>query len=50
MINDDRFILHTLDYWEFGRDQTGDMFKLDNIDEIIAMSKNLDPIYLVIFF
>ncbi|RXG59651.1 Cap-specific mRNA (nucleoside-2'-O-)-methyltransferase 2 [Armadillidium vulgare] len=34
-IADDRFILHTLDNWCFGNDETGNLMTLDYLDELI---------------
>ena len=34
MINDDRFILGCLDNWEFGPDNTGDIMKMTNLDQL----------------
>jgi cap2 methyltransferase len=35
MINDDRFILHTLDNWHFGLDDTGNLMDKDNLRYLI---------------
>lgn len=34
LLNDDRFIRHTLDHWIFSEDQTGNIIDLNNIDYI----------------
>lgn len=39
MINDDRFILHTLEHWYFGGDNTGNLMKLKNLDDFIEWEK-----------
>ena len=35
MINDDRFILNTLEHWDFGADDTGDLMDPKNIKRLI---------------
>lgn len=35
VINDDRIIMHTLDHWEFGPDNTGNIFNVDLVEDLI---------------
>ena len=39
MINDDRLIFHTLDHWDFGPSDTGDILDRDNRVEMVANIK-----------
>lgn len=47
MINDDRFILGCLDNWEFGPDNTGDIMKMTNLDQLKERCQDLGDINLV---
>lgn len=47
MINDDRFILHTLDHWKFGHDYTGNLMDVENLKYLAQESKKLGPILMV---
>lgn len=40
MIDDDRFIRHTLTHWYFGADNTGNIMDLQNLDALIKRSKS----------
>ncbi|XP_043674264.1 cap-specific mRNA (nucleoside-2'-O-)-methyltransferase 2-like isoform X1 [Vespula pensylvanica] len=47
MINDDRFIIHTLNHWCFGKDNTGNLMDLKNLDELVKKAKVNDNILLI---
>ncbi|KAK7789826.1 hypothetical protein R5R35_007358 [Gryllus longicercus] len=47
MINDDRFIFHTLPCWTFGYDYTGDIKNLSNINHIVEEAKQMGEVLLV---
>ncbi|XP_020279449.1 cap-specific mRNA (nucleoside-2'-O-)-methyltransferase 2 isoform X3 [Pseudomyrmex gracilis] len=42
MIADDRFIKHTLQHWCFGEDNTGDIMKLNNLDDLVKRVSSFD--------
>ena len=41
MINDDRFIMGSMDHWNFGRDNTGDLMRKENMEELVERSKKM---------
>jgi len=41
MINDDRFIMGSLDHWEFGEDNTGDLMNRANLEQLVAAAGQL---------
>ena len=47
MINDDRFILGSLENWEFGVDNTGDLMEPANLERLVERSSQLGDIHLV---
>lgn len=47
MINDDRFIAHTLKHWFFGSDNTGDLLKIENLDALDKKLYNKGKILLI---
>ena len=47
MLDDDRFILETLQHWNFGKDGTGDLMSSENLDDLKTSCQALGPIHLV---
>lgn len=47
MISDDRFIRYTLKKWFFGKDFTGDLMNLDNLDSLIEKCKEKGKVNLI---
>lgn len=47
MIADDRFILHSLPYWDFGVDGTGNLMDWDNFQQLEATCREMGPVHLV---
>lgn len=46
MIDDDRFVFYTLDKWDFGVDNTGNLMKWENSQAIINNTKKLGKVCL----
>jgi len=47
MLDDDRFIVETIDNWCFGHENTGNIMKQENIQSIWEEVKKIEPISLV---
>ncbi|XP_013167186.1 PREDICTED: cap-specific mRNA (nucleoside-2'-O-)-methyltransferase 2 [Papilio xuthus] len=47
MISDDRFMFHTLDNWDFGVDNTGNLMDWENSQAIVKKAKSLGKVLLV---
>nr|CAD7404709.1 unnamed protein product [Timema poppensis] len=47
MINDDRFILQTLEHWTFGEDNTGDLMNVNNMKHLLRAAADMGPVALV---
>ena len=41
MINDDRFIMGSMDHWNFGQDNTGDLMVRENMEDLVEQSKKM---------
>lgn len=48
MINDDRFLMKTLDKWLFGDDYTGNIYEEKNLESLRREVLKIGPIHLVI--
>ncbi|XP_053601972.1 cap-specific mRNA (nucleoside-2'-O-)-methyltransferase 2 isoform X2 [Plodia interpunctella] len=47
MISDDRFMFHTLDCWDFGVDNTGNLMDWENSQAIVKKARSLGKVLLV---
>ncbi|KAK6631820.1 hypothetical protein RUM43_013886 [Polyplax serrata] len=47
MVNDDRFILHTMDHWKFGEDYSGNLMDFNNMLNLIKEAEHMGPVLMV---
>lgn len=50
MICDDRLMFHTLDHWDFGVDETGNIMDWENSQAIIDNVKKLGKVIFIYFY
>lgn len=47
MIDDDRFIRESFDFWYFGKDNTGNLMDLKNLEGLLDLVSTMGDIHLV---
>ena len=50
MIDDDRFIRGSFEYWYFGKDNTGNVMDLENLEGLLDLTSQMGYIHLVRIF
>lgn len=50
MIDDDRFIRGSFEYWYFGKDNTGNVMDLENLEGLLDLTSQMGDIHLVRIF
>lgn len=47
MIDDDRFIRESFDFWYFGKDNTGNLMDFKNLESLLDLVSTMGDIHLV---